>query len=143
HRLLGIDLETSHEFEPEIGRGCEGIKPRWIRVNFNYFISEAAFEFILEAVHIVARDGWRLLDEYDFCPRTGLWSHRGSQAAAPLRLADVHYGSDGISYPQHRVLADESELPKYLAEARRILEAARPGGRAMMAMPTEDFEHLR
>ena len=50
HRLLGIDLETSHEFEREITRGCEGIKPGWVRVNFNYFISEAVFEFILDAV---------------------------------------------------------------------------------------------
>ncbi len=50
HRLLGIDLDRSHEFEREIGRGCEGIKPGWVRVNFNYFISEAVFEFILSAV---------------------------------------------------------------------------------------------
>ena len=41
HRLLGIDLERSHEFEREIAHGCEGIKPGWVRVNFNYFISEA------------------------------------------------------------------------------------------------------
>ena len=60
HRLLGIDLETSHEFEREISRGCEGIKPGWVRVNFNYFISEAVFEFILDAVDLVATDGWRL-----------------------------------------------------------------------------------
>ncbi len=61
HRLLGIDIETSHEFEREISRGCEGIKPGWVRVNFNYFISEAVFEFLLDAVDLVARDGWRLL----------------------------------------------------------------------------------
>ena len=40
HRLLGIDLTTSREFEREILRGSEGIKPGWVRVNFNYFISE-------------------------------------------------------------------------------------------------------
>jgi selenocysteine lyase/cysteine desulfurase len=33
HRLLGIDLERSHEFEREITHGCEGIKPGWVRVN--------------------------------------------------------------------------------------------------------------
>ena len=27
HRLLGIDLDRSHEFEREIAHGCEGIKP--------------------------------------------------------------------------------------------------------------------
>ena len=71
HRLLGIDLDTSHEFEREIGRGCEGIKPGWVRVNFNYFISEAVFAFILEAVELVASDGWRLLPHYRFEPATG------------------------------------------------------------------------
>ncbi|RME45652.1 MAG: aminotransferase class V-fold PLP-dependent enzyme, partial [Deltaproteobacteria bacterium] len=47
HRLLGIDLHTSKEFEREIVRGSEGIKPGWVRVNFNYFISETVFTFIL------------------------------------------------------------------------------------------------
>ena len=37
--------------------GCEGIKPGWVRVNFNYFISEAVFDFILDAVEIVATRG--------------------------------------------------------------------------------------
>ena len=46
HRLLGIDLERSHEFEREIADGCEGIKPGWVRVNFNYFISNAAVSYI-------------------------------------------------------------------------------------------------
>ena len=40
HRLLGIDLERSHEFERQIATGCEGIKPGWVRVNFNYFIDD-------------------------------------------------------------------------------------------------------
>ena len=70
HRLLGIDIERSHEFEREIARGCEGIKPGWVRVNFNYFISEAVFEFILEAVELVASEGWRLLPQYRFEPAT-------------------------------------------------------------------------
>ena len=48
HRLLGIDIETSHAFEREISRGCEGIKPGWVRVNFNYFISEAVFDFLVQ-----------------------------------------------------------------------------------------------
>ncbi len=82
HRLLGIDLDTSHEFEREIGRGCEGIKPGWVRVNFNYFISEAVFEFILEAVELVASDGWRLLPHYRFEPATGLWHHAGGHGRA-------------------------------------------------------------
>ncbi|HVM63426.1 MAG TPA: aminotransferase class V-fold PLP-dependent enzyme, partial [Acidimicrobiales bacterium] len=71
HRLLGIDLERSHAFEREIARGCEGIKPGWVWVNFNYFLSEPVFEFILDAVDLVAAEGWRLLPQYTFDPATG------------------------------------------------------------------------
>src|SRR6185312_6648650 len=83
HRLLGIDIETSHEFEREIARGCEGIKPGWIRVNFNYFISEPVFEFLLDAVDLVASDGWRFLPDYAFEPATGLWHHRAGRPEPP------------------------------------------------------------
>src|SRR4051794_7729832 len=68
HRLLGIDIERSHEFEREITGGCEGIKPGWVRINFNYFISESVFHYLVEAVRLVARDGWRLLGDYRFEP---------------------------------------------------------------------------
>ena len=144
HRLLGIDLDTSHEFEREIGRGCEGIKPGWVRVNFNYFISEAVFEYILEAVNLVARDGWRLLHEYSFDPRTGLWSHAGGSAVAPMSLHDIRYETDGLEYPRRNTLEPESRLQDYLDEARAIFAAASPDS-AEHATPdlTVDFEHLR
>ena len=61
HRLLGIDIERSHEFEREITAGCEGIKPGWVRVNFNYFIDEAVFEYIVRAVAFVAQHGHAFL----------------------------------------------------------------------------------
>ncbi|MFI5261856.1 MAG: aminotransferase class V-fold PLP-dependent enzyme, partial [Candidatus Limnocylindrales bacterium] len=91
HRLLGIDLETSHQFERAIGRGCEGIKPGWVRVNFNYFISEAVFDYILEAVELVAADGWRLLPQYRFEAASGMWRHVGGAPEPPLSLDDVRY----------------------------------------------------
>ena len=107
HRLLGIDLERSHEFEREIARGCEGIKPGWVRVNFNYFISEAVFDYILEAVDLVADHGWRLLRDYRFDPATGLWRHRRGPVEPPLRLADLGYDADGRLRcrlrPRHRL----------------------------------------
>ncbi len=147
HRLLGIDVERSHEFEREIGRGCEGIKPGWVRVNFNYFLSEAVFAYILDAVDLVAESGWALLDEYSFDPRTGLWRHRRGPAAPPLSLEQVRFTTEGVSYPRHRLTEPESRLPDYLEEARRLLDAAAVGERAceggVTAALTEDFEHLR
>ncbi len=140
HRLLGIDLDRSHEFEREIGKGCEGIKPGWVRVNFNYFISEAVFGFILDAVDLVAAEGWRLLPDYRFDPFSGLWRHRTGLREPPLSLTDLNY-SDAMPHSAHRHREPETALPRYLEEARAILKTSPP-----QAEPIElsaDFEQLR
>jgi selenocysteine lyase/cysteine desulfurase len=145
HRLLGIDLDRSREFDREIAHGCEGIKPGWVRVNFNYFISEAVFSYIVEAVRLVARDGWRLLGDYRFDPATGLWRHRRGPAEPPLRLRQVEYDDLGrMVYPHHQDRAPESELQRYLEEAKTVLEAATSEPSDSIAdLVSADFEHLR
>jgi len=145
HRLLGIDLDRSREFDAEIAHGCEGIKPGWARVSFNYFISEAVFCYIVEAVRLVARDGWRLLGDYRFTPATGMWKHRRGPAEPPLRLGQVTYDEQGrMQYPRHRDRAPETELRRYLEEAKAVLEAATPAtAEHGEVLVSEDFEHLR
>ncbi|HEX8025020.1 MAG TPA: aminotransferase class V-fold PLP-dependent enzyme [Candidatus Limnocylindrales bacterium] len=124
HRLLGIDIERSHEFEREISRGCEGIKPGWVRVNFNYFISDAVFEYILDAVELVATDGWKLLPQYRFDEATGLWRHRSAPPEPPMSLRDIRYQDGRMTTATHRRRRQpESALPTYLDEARRVLGA--------------------
>jgi selenocysteine lyase/cysteine desulfurase len=141
HRLLGIDLEKSHEFEREIAQGCEGIKPGWVRVNFNYFISEAVFEFILDAVELVATDGWRLLPEYRFDAVSGLWTHAAGPPEPPLSLRDIRYSDMEIPRSAHRHVEAETALPRYMEDARRILAAPRPTPERLQL--SSDFEHLR
>jgi selenocysteine lyase/cysteine desulfurase len=124
HRLLGIDIERSHQFEREIARGCEGIKPGWVRVNFNYFVSETVFRYVLDAVHLVAEQGWKLLPDYRFDAASGLWRHRDGPIAPPLSLHDLRYGADGdLRYPRHPQRAPESALAGHLADARELLAA--------------------
>src|SRR6266540_2665189 len=147
HRLLGIDIERSHRFEREILAGCEGIKPGWVRVSFGYFISEAVFEYVLEAVHLVATHGWTLLPEYRFDPYSGLWRHRDGLVEPPLRLSQLRYDADGrLRWPAHHEQAGEEALPGYLEDARELFAklAERPwhdghGGAAVSA----GFEELR
>src|SRR5262249_30709108 len=119
HRLLGIDLNRSHKFEQEIVAGCEGIKPGWVRVSFNYFISEATFHYFVSAADLVATHGWLLLPEYRFTPASGLWRHRGGLVEPPLRLSQLHYDANGrLRWPSRRERAPESALVGYLEEAR-------------------------
>ncbi|MFL6158920.1 MAG: aminotransferase class V-fold PLP-dependent enzyme, partial [Marmoricola sp.] len=145
HRLLGIDIERSHEFEREITRGCEGIKPGWVRINFNYFVSRAVFDYVVEAVKLVASDGWRLLGEYRFDQATGIWVHRDGLVEPPLRLSQISYDADGMmTYPKHGSTAPESALVDYLAEGAELLRSAVPADvGALHDQVSEDFEHLR
>ena len=147
HRLLGIDIDRSHEFEREIARGCEGIKPGWVRVNFNYFISEGVFQYLLDAVHLVADQGRKLLGDYRFDPARGLWRHRQGPVEPPLRLDALRYDDTGrLRFASSHAQAEDADLAGYLEEARRLL-ASRPvapgaDGRALPGL-SADFEALR
>ncbi|WP_235529673.1 aminotransferase class V-fold PLP-dependent enzyme [Nocardioides sp. Soil774] len=144
HRLLDIDLDRSHQFEAQIAGGCEGIKPGWVRVNFNYFVEEAVFTYVVEAVRLVAREGWRLLGDYTFDPLTGLWHHRTGAVEPPLRLADVTYADDGaMTWPAHATTAPVSVLREHLEEARAIMAAASPPDWSDTAHLDADFDALR
>jgi len=126
HRLLAIDAQRSQAFEEEIGLGCEGIKPGWIRLNFNYFITDTVRDYLVEAVDLLARYGTRLLPHYAFDPVTGLWQHRHftDDAYPSLRLTDVRFAQDGtLSYPRTRTTAGEEVLAGQLESARRLLES--------------------
>jgi selenocysteine lyase/cysteine desulfurase len=149
HRLLGIDAAASHAFAAEISLGCEGIKPGWTRMNFNYFISDVTRDYLIDAVDLVATYGHRLLPDYLFDPGTGLWRHRAGPGEPPLRLADVRYDGSGLVYPHHRERAGEDALAAQLAAARQVLaDRGDPAGRAdrIGDGPTGlpgDFERLR
>ncbi len=143
HRLLGIDLATSREFEREILEGCEGIKPGWVRVNFNYFISETVFDYILRAVRLVAEHGWRLLPQYTFCPRTGLWRHRDGRPDAALKLSDITYNTGTMRYRSRHATEPEWALAGYLDAARAVFDTAGAAEPVPDAVLTADFEQLR
>lgn len=117
HRLLGIDSATSARFESVIAGGCEVIKPGWIRVNFNYFIPEEEFDYIIESVHMTANEGWKLLPLYEFDPGTALWRHRDGLPAPPASLLDLTF--DGKT--QLPASLPIEVLSDHLREAAQIL----------------------
>ena len=146
HRLLGIDIERSKEFEREILRGCEGVKPGWIRVNFNYFVSETIFEFILAAIHFVADHGWKLMPHYRFEPNSGRWVHRTEQVETVMRLGDISYRSGRMAFRSSRATEPEWVVGGYIEQAHAIVEKAvseLQGQHVDTPQLTGDFEQLR
>jgi hypothetical protein len=145
HRLLGIDLDASHAFEREISRGCEGIKPGWVRVNFNYFIDEPVFDYLVEAVDLIASDGWKLLPWYRFDAATGTWRHATRVGEAPMSLTEVGYADGSMRHPRHDRHESIDRLAVYLDEARALF-AAPPPAPAALGLEGEvgpDFDTLR
>ena len=149
HRLLHIDLDRSHHFEREITRGCEGIKPGWVRVNFNYFIDDDTFEYLVEAVKLVAERGRELLAYYDFEPDSGLWRHRDGVPVPPRSLRSISYADATMVVDQSEPERQNHGLPQglrhHLDQARDLIDRLattrpKPGPRPKT---TDDFEHLR
>jgi selenocysteine lyase/cysteine desulfurase len=138
HRLLGIDNATSTRFETVIAGGCEVIKPGWVRVNFNYFIPEEEFDYIIEAVHMTANEGWKLLPLYVFDPTTALWRHRDGLPAPPASLLDLTFDEESHLPPSLPI----GVLADHLREAAQVL--ARPiDTHPMKVELSQDAEALR
>ena len=113
HRLLGIDDAASVAFRDLVTRGYEGYKPGWTRITLTYFMSDTVADYLIEAVSLIAEHGHRLLPDYRFDPRTGLWSHHKTPATdLPGREYD-------------RTLPEQA-LADHLDECRRLL-TSRPG----------------
>ncbi len=121
HRLLHIDLDQSRAFEESIVKGCNGIKPGWVRVGFNYFFSDTLADYIIEAVNLIARYGWKLLPQYTFDPETGIWCHHDNKGKAALGLEDLDIFTPATSAG---LITSEDALAGYLADAQKIFEQA-------------------
>jgi selenocysteine lyase/cysteine desulfurase len=140
HRAFPIGERWSRCMHAEVARGHLGAKLALTRLSFPYYTSEAAFEYVLDAVHLLADEGWKLLPQYRFDPATGLWEHRAATHDAPGSLRAMLEGA-----PPRFAQAPESVLGGQLEAARRIIcaaEADPPAGLADEPLNPE-FERIR
>lgn len=79
HDLLGMDMEYSRALEAQLSEGYMVLRPGWVRLNFNYFIDERTFEYLVSAVELIANYGWRLLPYYQFDSESGTWRFQGQK----------------------------------------------------------------
>ncbi|GIG70837.1 aminotransferase class V-fold PLP-dependent enzyme [Phytomonospora endophytica] len=141
HRLLAIGREESKRYEAVLARGCDGVKPGWVRVNLHYLVTDETAAFILDAVRLVARLGHRMLPDYRFEPETGVWRHHTDTAEHP-GLPDI----TAITAPPRPAAATATPPPspaETLATAHALM-SARPDD--LDDGPTglgSRFEHLR
>ena len=106
-------------------------------MNFNYFISETVFDYLVQAVLLIAEHGWRLLPDYEFCPETGRWRHHQADAGARMSLHRIGYSGGRMEYRSRHATEPEAALSAHLDEARAVMRNAGDGSR-----PTPDKLNL-
>lgn len=77
HHLLDMDIEWSKKLEAQIQQGVMVLRPGWVRLNFNYFIDTSEFNYILKAIELTAKYGWRLLPYYRLDELSSVWRFQG------------------------------------------------------------------
>ena len=77
-KVLGIDFTTAKKFEAQLiaDDDNEFLRPGFVRINFNYFMEERIFQFVLDAVEFIANEGWKFMPYYQFYQDTGEWIHK-------------------------------------------------------------------
>ncbi|MFV0478740.1 MAG: aminotransferase class V-fold PLP-dependent enzyme [Parahaliea sp.] len=141
HHLLAMDRHYSARLDQQIQCGNALLRPGWVRLNFNYFIDEAEFDYLLGAIELIAGHGWRLLSAYHYDRQRGIWccnepiSNGGD-------LENWHFADNnpGQSSVAHTPL--QNSLHDNLAQAYNSLCQAQPGQPVDPVLDTE-AESLR
>lgn len=139
HDLMGIDQELAREYQRALTEGernseneeknAEGLRPGFAKLSFPYFMSEAEVAFVLEALKMVATEGWKLLPQYVLNPDTGEWRHHTNSVFKERKwLSSIRY-TDGKMNASERRVSGSGVLPQNygdcLQTARNIFNRAR------------------
>ncbi|MDP6190748.1 MAG: aminotransferase, partial [Gammaproteobacteria bacterium] len=141
HSLLGMDMGYSRAIEAEIQRGIMVMRPGWTRLNFNYFIDEGEFEYLMRAIELVASLGWRMLPFYQVDVATGVWRFNGQSAELASSL-DIFSFADycaGVRETETKTI----ELTGLIAAAEQVLETAPQGEDIGILKLSDESEAVR
>ncbi len=143
HRLLKIDEPTSERYRVAVQGGHCGIKPGWCRVGLHWVMDDAEADYVIGAVHFIAREGHRFLALYDFDLCSGTWKHRQVDCALPQFSLDAALG-----IPQGEPAVLSLEIRKqlydhYMTEAGRWAERLKTGKPVKPALLEGDLAELQ
>ena len=93
HSLLGMDMTYSKALEAELAKGLMVLRPGWVRLNFNYFIDQETFDYLVRAVEHIAEYGWRLLPFYCFDSASGTWRYQNRAMELGNSLMELDFSS--------------------------------------------------
>jgi hypothetical protein len=119
HRLLNIDQETSERYRHAVQDGHCGMKPGWCRVGPHWVMDDAEANFVIDAVHFVARHGHRFLCLYNFDLCSGTWTHKQATDELTKFSLDAALSSQEGEPATLSLAVREQLYNHYMTEAQR------------------------
>ncbi|XP_071445541.1 uncharacterized protein [Hetaerina americana] len=144
--LLGIDERLAADYEAVLLEDCrldrthlrrheessnyEMLRPGFTRISLPYFMSEEEVAFILEAIKMVATEGWKLLPQYILRPETGEWRHHSNMVFKDRKwISSIRYTDGKMTLGENKGNSSAASLPQDYADclqtARVIFNKAR------------------
>jgi selenocysteine lyase/cysteine desulfurase len=76
HYLMKIEQQQSDYYRCMITNiGYIGIKPGWVRLNLHYTLAETEFEYLVNALKFIIKNGHKFIPQYVFDMKSGEWNH--------------------------------------------------------------------
>ena len=123
HSLLKLNRANSLDLEQAVANGHGILRPGWIRINFNYFFDEHTVDYLVRAIELIAQHGWKLLTQYDYDEKTGIWSYINAIKNTVIHdLHDLVFTSQGPLLPNVELSSRNRSFTTYLESALHILE---------------------
>jgi selenocysteine lyase/cysteine desulfurase len=132
HKLLNIDLTTSERYRNAVQKGHCGMKPGWCRVGLHWVMDDAEADFVIAAVHFVARHGHHFLSLYNFDLCSGTWSHKQDTSDLPEFALDAALARDEGEPAQLTPALREQLYDHYMTEAKRWVDRLNENGTEML-----------
>nr|XP_034836610.1 uncharacterized protein LOC117992978 isoform X2 [Maniola hyperantus] len=124
--ILGIDEKLLKEYEklldveaqkeiarvrklsvvksPEVPIHNEHLRPGFCRVSLPFFMSENELAFVLEALKMVATEGWKILPQYVVNSQTGQWRHHACSVLRDKKsLFSLRFNDGQITSHERRI----------------------------------------
>lgn len=121
-------MPVSRSSNPE--SNAEVLRPGFARLSLPYFTTEAELAFVLEALKMVATEGWKLLPQYVLNPDTGEWRHHTNSVFKERKwLGSIRYTDGKMIASERRVSGGGGVFPQSYADclqtARNIFNRSR------------------
>lgn len=152
-KLMGISNEQAGQIEEILKAGYDLFRPGFVRISFNYFLTQEIMDYIVAGVKFVAENAVWFLPQYKFDMEKGAFLHREfstkeGRHKARKWLSEITYAEGKCVYPSYENKKCK-DLNGFLEQAEKILAEIK-GHRYMnrqiidnlLEIPRE-FEYMR